>query len=134
MPDGSGGTGRPLSAAAVLVYDGECRLCRRSAAWIRRRDRAGAIELLPYQDPTLRERFPELPIERCRESIQLLTPGGGRVEGAAALEATLRLLPGVRRLAPGFRIPGVRPLADSVYRQVARRRHLGCGTHCSAPD
>jgi predicted DCC family thiol-disulfide oxidoreductase YuxK len=118
-------------ADAVLIYDGECNICIRSVEWIRRQDPGGAIELLAFQDPRLPIRFPELPIQRCREAMQLLTPDGKRREGAEAVEELLRILPGFRWLAWGFRVPGVRRLARAVYRYVARRRRvLGCADHC----
>ncbi len=119
----------------VLVFDGHCRICRRSIRWIRARDREDLIELLPYQDPSVAERFPHVPAAAFEEAIQLIGPGGERLEGARAVEEILRLIPGARIVAPAFRIPGVRPLAEWVYGLVARnRRHFGCAAHCSAPN
>ncbi len=119
----------------TLVFDGECGICRRSVTWVREQDREGRVEIVPYQDPAIPERFPDIPEERFARAIQLISPDGARWEGARAAEELLRLLPGWRALAPFFRIPLARPLADRVYRWVARNRgRLGCGAHCALPD
>lgn len=99
--------------------------------WVRRRDRTGRIELLPYQDPAARARFRGVPSEAFEGAIQLLLPGNIRFEGARAVEEVLRLLPAGR--VPGllFSLPGARRLAGRVYGWVARnRRRLGCPAHC----
>lgn len=115
----------------VLVWDGECGICRRSVEWLDRADRDDRIETVPYQDASVPERFPGIPEDRFREAVQLIDPRGRRWEGARAAEEILRVLPGWRRLAFLFRIPGVRRLAGVVYRQVARHRgRFGCADHC----
>lgn len=115
----------------TLIFDGECGICRRSVDWIRLRDRDGRVEAIPFQDPAVPERFPEIPPERFTQAMQLVSPLGRRWEGARAAEELLRLLPRWRGLAPFFRIPLVRTIADRAYRWVARNRgRLGCGDHC----
>ena len=117
MADGPGCVNRP--AAGLLVYDGECELCRKTVMWIRRRDRTGQLELLPYQDPEARARFRGVPKEAFEGALQLLLPGGGPIRGARAVEEVLRLLPAGR--VPGllFSLPGARLLAGRVYGWVA---------------
>jgi predicted DCC family thiol-disulfide oxidoreductase YuxK len=118
----------------TLIYDGECRICRRSVEWVRSADREGRLELIPYQDPRVRECFPEVPSTEMEAAMQLISHGSRRRQGAEAAEQVIALLPGWRVLAPFFRIPGVRRLAAVVYRAVARnRRRLGCGDHCAVP-
>jgi predicted DCC family thiol-disulfide oxidoreductase YuxK len=115
----------------VLIWDGECGVCRRSVAWLEGADRDGRIETVPYQDPSVPDRFPGIPEDRYQKAMQLVGPRGEWWEGARAAEEMLRLLPGWRRLSFLFRIPGVRRVAAIVYRQVARnRRRFGCGDHC----
>lgn len=94
-------------------------------------DREDRIETIPFQDPSVPERFPEIPGTRLEEAMQLVGPEGRRWEGARAAEEALRLLPRWRVLGPLFRIPGVRRVAHVIYGQVARnRRRFGCGDHC----
>ena len=99
--------------------------------WVRRRDRTGRLELLPYQDPAARARFRGVPDEAFEGALQLLLPGGVRFEGADAVEEVLRLLPAGRIPGLLFWLPRARPLARRVYGWVARnRRRLGCSAHC----
>lgn len=119
----------------TLIFDGDCGICQRSVEWIRRRDPEGRVETIPFQDPQVPRRFPEIPPERFSQAMQLVSPQGKRWEGARAAEELLRLLPRWRGLASLFRIPLVRPVADRIYRWVARNRgSLGCGDHCALPD
>ena len=129
VADGPGRTNR--AAAGLLVYDGECELCLRTVMWVRRRDRTGRLELLPYQDPAARARFRGVPNEAFEGALQLLLPGNVRHEGARAVEEVLRLLPAGRIPGLLFSLPGARLLAGRVYGWVARnRRRLGCPAHC----
>jgi predicted DCC family thiol-disulfide oxidoreductase YuxK len=116
----------------VLVFDGECGICRRSVAWIQNRKGAERIEAVPYQHPSVPERYPELSREALEEAMHLVSPTGEVRKGARAGEEILRLLPRWRPSALVFRIPGVRWVAERVYRWVAGNRHrLGCGDHCA---
>ena len=125
---------QPHPSQPVLIFDGDCEMCRGSIEWIRRRDSKGLIETLPYQDPSVPERFPEISRQAFEHEIQLVLGAGGRLGGAHAIEKVLRLLPGTRPMASVFRIPGVRWMAQRVYRIVARnRRRFGCGEHCGLP-
>lgn len=122
------------SQSYVLVFDGKCDMCRRSVDWISRRDGQGVIEALPYQDPSVSDRFPEIPYRAFERAIQFVRPEGASLEGARAVEEILRVIPHTRWMAPFFYVPGVRWLAQRIYRIVAgNRRRFGCGDHCSLP-
>lgn len=116
----------------TLIFDGECGICGRSVAWVEARDGNGEIECIPYQSPSVPQRFPQISLEEMQSAMQLVAPDGTRWEGARAVEELLTLLPRWRVVAALFRVPGARVLARMGYRLVARnRRQLGCGTHCS---
>jgi predicted DCC family thiol-disulfide oxidoreductase YuxK len=116
-----------------LVYDGHCRLCRRSVALVRAWDRDGIVECVPFQDDSVAARFPMLTREACERALQLVAPDGRVTEGAAAIERLLALLPRGGALAWALRLPGVGALADRAYRWVARHRlRFGCGEHCAS--
>lgn len=119
----------------TLIYDGECRLCLRSVAWLRARDRGDQIRFLPLQGDRVAQEFPDIPRSEMEEAMQLVGPTGERWSGAAAFERLIGLLPSTRGLQPIFALPGARPLAAWIYRWVARNRsQLGCGEHCAIPD
>lgn len=111
----------------VVIYDGACALCQGGIHWISRRAVRGDLEFLPCQSGERRARFPDLAEARCMEAIQLVLPDGRVLSGDAAIPEILGHLRGWRRLAPLFRLPGVRALAPLVYGWVARHRYqLSC--------
>jgi predicted DCC family thiol-disulfide oxidoreductase YuxK len=118
----------------VLLYDGECEICRRSVAWLEGRDRKGVIRTIPYQDPSVGARFPEIPRGQLENAMHLISSDGSRWAGARAAEEIFRLLPGLWWTRWAFRAPGVRSVAAMSYRWFARnRRRFGCGAHCGIP-
>jgi predicted DCC family thiol-disulfide oxidoreductase YuxK len=124
----SGSPGRPYT----VVYDGFCRVCRRIVRTLGRWDRKGELEIIPSQTPGVGDRFPWIPAEAYRESIQLIDHRTGEAwQGAAAMERVIDALPKGRLITWIFSIPLARPLAERFYRWFARNRyHLGCGAHC----
>lgn len=110
--------------ALVMLLDGDCGFCQRAAAWVHARDRAGAIELLPLQHPSVAQRFPTLAPQALLEALHVVAADGRTWRGAAACGAVLRALPGWRWLAWSCALPG----AEWAYAQVARRRPRACTT------
>lgn len=122
---------RSAQPAYTLVFDGNCRMCSRFAAALRRRDRHGIIEIVPSQAPGVQARFPWIPAAAFSEAIQLVDGTGRTWQGADALEQIIGVLPRVRWIAWMFRVPLIRPIADWIYRWVARNRYrFGCSDHC----
>ena len=109
---------------AVLIYDGDCAICRRAVRRVGRRAWAGELELLPLQAPDLATRYPGLPEDVCRRSVQLVLPDGRVLAGSEAIRETLVRLKGVRWLSHAFRIPGVKLLTRHLYGWIASNRHL----------
>jgi predicted DCC family thiol-disulfide oxidoreductase YuxK len=123
------GTGRPYT----VVYDGACRVCTRLVALLRQWDRAGELELIPFQDTTVLDRFPWIPPEAYAEAMQLVGPGGRTLQGADAVERLLQILPFGGALGWAFRIPGFGPVFSRFYRWFATNRYrFGCGEHCQS--
>lgn len=111
------------AAPAVLIYDGECPVCRASALWIMRLALAGgALEILPCRSEERARRFPGVAEAACLEAMQLVLPDGHVVAGADAVPDLLRRLPGLGWLARAFDLPGARPLARHAYAWIARNR------------
>lgn len=90
--------------------------------WVHRRDRKQHLELIPFQQPDLEERFPGISRERCRDELHLIDERGEVFTGAAAARETLARLPGGAPMTLPFRIPGGMWLADRIYRWVALNR------------
>lgn len=119
-----------MGAAAVLIYDAECPLCRASALWLLRRAmNAGAreLELLPCRSPLRQARFPQVSEEACLRAMQLVLPDGRVLSGADAVPEILARVPRWRWVAALLALPGARPLARRVYGWIARNRlRLSC--------
>jgi len=116
---------------AVLIYDGECSMCRASALWLMRRALAGGardLEILPCRSPVRRERYPFIADETCVAAMQLVLPDGRVLAGADAAPEILRRIPRWRWIASFFALPGARAFARRVYAWIARNRmRLSCG-------
>lgn len=103
-----------------LLWDGECGLCAAAAAWVARRDRAGRLAVVPYQQA------PSPPMnaalaDECRRAVHLVTGRGEVLRGEEAVVSVLATL-GYRRLA---RLAGAGPgrwLVAVAYRWVSRHR------------
>lgn len=116
--------------AAVLVYDGDCGFCTRTANWLTAR---GPATAQPAQSLYL----PTGDAARTKDQAGWLI--GGRIEiwGADAIAAALRARGGVSGLV-GILMgqPGVRLIARGIYRMVAdNRQHMPGGTAaCAIPN
>lgn len=117
-----------MEARALLLFDGRCGLCTRSAQLIRRLDRGGRIQDAPSQHEASRERVGVTRAE-ADASLWLLRRDGMRLQGAAAVSAVADLLLGTDRLLGDglllrlHRLPGVNRLQDIAYAAVAANRH-----------
>ena len=108
--------------SAVLVYDGHCNFCRGQAARLQRFS-GGRLRLESFHDPGVLARYPSLTRAACETAMQLVFPDGRIYSGAAAAAEALHLNPAFRWLRQIYYLPGVRPLADAVYRWVAKNRY-----------
>ena len=106
--------------APLLIYDAACEFCRR---WVARwRARTGdRVAYVPRQRKGVLRRLGVSP-EAAARSIQLVTPGGGRYQGAEAVLRALEHAPEVRFAARLGRLPILRWIAERVYRRIAARR------------
>lgn len=123
-----------MGIPAVLIYDGDCSMCRASALWLLRRAIAGGsseLEIVPCQSPSRRSRFPQVSETACLEAMQLVLPDGRVMAGADAVPEILERIPRWRWLAHFFGLPGVRPVARHVYAWIARNRMR---LSCAPPD
>ena len=121
------GMGRPWT----VVYDGACKVCGRMVKLLQAWDRNGELEVVPFQNTSVHDRFPWIPPEAYAEAMQLIGPGGRTWQGGDAVEQLLKILPYGGVLGWAFRIPGFNQLFGRFYRWFARNRYkFGCGEHC----
>ena len=120
---------------AVLIYDGDCAMCRASALWLMRRALVSdGLEVLPCRSRVRRERYPAISDQACMSAMQLVLPDGRVLAGADAVPELLRRVRGWRWVASLFGLPPVLPVTRRVYAWVARSRmKLSCGLGGGGP-
>jgi predicted DCC family thiol-disulfide oxidoreductase YuxK len=126
------------SAKALVLYDGQCPLCRKSVELLRRLD---WLHRLDYRDARDREHLPaaDVPLdpERLLQEMHILRADGRRVyHGFAALRWLAWRLPLLWPIAPFLYIPGVPSLGQRLYLWIARNRFRLVPCHggvCSLP-
>jgi predicted DCC family thiol-disulfide oxidoreductase YuxK len=129
----------------LLLFNGECAVCRRIAAWVQKSGRdttsgAGLTERAIGDDPAdLRALNPGLDIWDAYETIHLLMPDGSMKVGGEAVAEVLRRLPNCKWFAWSFGLSvlGFRPfqaVLDAGYWVLADARPLlGCES-CGIPS
>lgn len=123
----------PLRGPAyTVVYDGDCKVCKRSVAALAKWDHYGTLEIMPAQAPGVSQRFSWIAPRAFDESIQVIRNSDNKTwQGAAAVEELLRAVPRGKRFSWLFKIPLARPIAERMYRWFAGNRHrFGCAEHC----
>jgi predicted DCC family thiol-disulfide oxidoreductase YuxK len=113
------GPGRPYT----VVYDGQCKVCGRLVKLLRTWDRHGEIEVIPFQNTTVLDRFPWIPAAAYAEAMQLVGPGGQTWQGGYAIEKLLEILPFGGLLGWAFKLPFFGALFNRFYRWFARNRY-----------
>lgn len=108
---------------AVLIYDGQCPVCRKTVAWIKDNMRKDAFEMLPCQEEEVRQRFPDLTQAACMREMRLILPDGRVIAGEKALPEVLKRLKRFSPAAAIFDIPGAEAISRSFYRWFADNRY-----------
>jgi len=135
----------PTQNKPVLLFDDECGVCRRIAAWVRQAAQlpSGEASLIVRpigDDPeALRALNPSLDIWEAYATIHTVMPDGSMKRGGEAIAEVLRRLPRTSWLARSFAISicGVRPfqaILNIAYVVLADVRPLfGCES-CGTPS
>jgi predicted DCC family thiol-disulfide oxidoreductase YuxK len=138
----SGEQHRPVTTQPVLLYNDECAVCRRIAAWVTASSGAGEVlDVRPIGDDpeALRSLNAELDIWDAYATIHLLMPDGSMETGGEAVAEVFRRLPHTRWFAWTFRIGilGLRPfqlVLNAGYAVLADTRPVfGCES-CGTPS
>lgn len=108
----------------ILIYDGECGLCRKSARWCRQRLHPD-VGVVPSQQLS-DEELAALGISRddVRRAAWWIEEDEPPAEGAAAVAKTLVAMGGRQaRIGRLLELPGARLVARGAYRWVAKNRN-----------
>jgi len=113
----------PAKETPVLIYDGECSVCRSAVEWVRIRSAPETFEYLSCHAGELPRRFPHVEKSACLAAMHLVLPDGRVLAGEQAVPEILLRLRRWRRAAALFRLPGAGILSRAFYRWFAARRH-----------
>ena len=111
-----------MIARHLLLWDGDCGFCRRSAALVCREDAAGVFETSPYQQAPTPPMTPEL-FSACSRSVHVITSDGRVLRAGRACLFILHEL-GHPTLARALLIPPFIWMIELGYRIVAANRPL----------
>ena len=106
-----------MPGRTLVLYDGECVFCRRSAGWILAHDARKRFNCVPFREAGIDQALRA----RCERALHIVTPSGRVLDGGKAVLFIAQGL-GYRRSA---RILARRPLFWMVeygYRLVANNR------------
>jgi predicted DCC family thiol-disulfide oxidoreductase YuxK len=107
----------------VIVYDGECPVCRTLKGQAERRLDREKIQFQAFQTADLEELSPGLTPAMAEQAMYLVLSDGRRVGGARAFFAVMRQMKGFWGLVGRLLYP-ISPLLQPFYRFFARYRHL----------
>jgi predicted DCC family thiol-disulfide oxidoreductase YuxK len=111
-----------IAPNGVVLYDGDCAICRAGALRFGPLLRRHGFALAPLQEPWVARTLPIPEAELLRE-MRLLSPTGEALGGVEALLHIARRICWARPAYALAHLPGVRPLLRRLYRCVAERRH-----------
>jgi predicted DCC family thiol-disulfide oxidoreductase YuxK len=123
-----------------MIYDGDCKFC---SLWIHRWQltTGDRLDFLPFQDPRVVARFPELPRGQFENAVQLIETDGRVYGGAEAVFRALAHNPHEEWLLDWYdHSPVFAHVTEWGYGVVARHRslfsaltRLGWGRHIEPP-
>ncbi len=106
----------------LLVYDGECAFCSRSAAFVRRRARA-PVKLVPFTELDGLGVLTSLDAAQVERSAHYVTPDGVEYHGGESITRSLRLVR-FGAAAGLLDLWGLKLLRELLYALVAGNRSL----------
>jgi predicted DCC family thiol-disulfide oxidoreductase YuxK len=130
----------------LVIYDGQCGFCNRSIRWLLRRDRNDHLRFAPSSDPAIQALLAAHGVPPFvsdpgpgpgPDTILVFRNVGTHVEDmlvrSNAILACLRRLPQPWPLLAGCARLIPRPVRESTYRAIARRRYRIWGRYASCP-
>lgn len=104
-----------------LLYDGACPVCRRTADWLKRRNRRLLLTFEDISDPQFDPGRHGLTREEVNRVLHGILPNGKVICGMAAIRRAARAV-GLGWLTVPTALPGMRWATDRLYLALARRR------------
>jgi predicted DCC family thiol-disulfide oxidoreductase YuxK len=114
----------PAPGTGIVLYDGDCPLCQRSVAVVKKLDWLGRLAYgNAREDRNLPPSAVPLDPQRLLEEMHLVTPDRRHAyAGFRAFRWIAWRLPATWLLAPFLYLPGVPWLGNRIYRWIAKNR------------
>ena len=106
----------------LVLWDGDCGFCRRGVRWFERRDVAGRMQMVPYQEAPSPPMTPEL-AAACGRALYIVHPDGRMTRAGRAILYMIGAI-GYPRLARVLAWPPFVWAVELGYWLVARNRHI----------
>ncbi len=116
--------------ALTVYYDGDCSVCSKSMARLKRLDRGGRVRAVPFAGANLPAGITE---RDARRELHVVSSAGRIYRGWQAVSKLLRLSRRTWLVGAVGAVPPFRWLGAIGYRLFARHRyrfHSGCGSSC----
>lgn len=107
----------------VLIYDGNCPVCRKTMAWITENADEKTFEMLTCQSEQVKERFPFIESEACMQAMQLILPDGKHLVGEKAMPEIFKRMNRYGSATRLFQLPGADLISRRFYRWFADNRY-----------
>ncbi|MFT3787448.1 MAG: DUF393 domain-containing protein [Tepidisphaeraceae bacterium] len=104
-----------------ILFDGQCPLCRREMAWLRKRDKLGRVAFEDIAAPEFDAAKFGRTQAQVMDRIHAQLPDGSIVEGVEVFRRAYKAI-GLGWLVAWTRWPVLKPIADWAYRVFARNR------------
>ncbi len=111
----------PEEKPILILYDGNCPLCCRKTAFLKRRNRRGTLEFTDIRQPEFQGADCGIAQETLEKQIHAVLPDGTVVSGMDVIRAAYAEI-GLHWLAAPTGWPVFRPLFDRLYGCIARNR------------
>jgi predicted DCC family thiol-disulfide oxidoreductase YuxK len=112
---------RSNDIALELFFDGECPLCTREVALLRRIDRRERVRFTDIASPAFDPASLGVSLDVLMARIHARLPSGELIEGVEVFRRAYEAV-GLGALSKLSRLPGVRTVADAAYSVFARNR------------
>jgi predicted DCC family thiol-disulfide oxidoreductase YuxK len=118
------------SEKLYVVYDGQCNLCLASVAKLKELPTHAALQFVQIQQIGLEGDSPlivpglhQVNREALYDKMHVADEQGRLFAGADGVIRILRTVKGLRWLSAFYKLPGMKRLADWMYRYIANRRY-----------
>jgi predicted DCC family thiol-disulfide oxidoreductase YuxK len=120
---------RRARARWIVLYDGLCPRCIRTAVILDELDWAKRLDLVDFERETMSvgQLAPGVTLDDARRAMHIVSPDGTLHVGFFAIRRLARLIPGLWPIVPLLYAPGALRIGPRIYAAVAgRRRRIAC--------